>query len=326
MNACHFPQRQRGAALIIALVIVAIAIILTTQLVWKTHLDQRRVENQLYGGQAIAYALGAEDWAREILMRDEAAIDHLGEDWAARDAHFPIEGGTLVGNITDLQGRFNLNNLVDDAQLGEEDEVRGEQLEALRNLLATHGAKETIADAVLDWQDPGIEPSGMGGMEDSAYSRQVPAYVTPNGPLFSASELRAIGDITAEEYNAVRDLVTALPKDGAPENGTTINVNTAPATVLQATAEGLGEADTTMILEFRQQGGIKDLAELESLLGPSATGEPRFPAERFSVTSNWFLLTVRAQIGSSSVTMYSVLRRDPELGVVETVARTLGTY
>lgn len=321
MNACHFPHRQRGAALIIALVIVAISIILTTQLVWKTHLDLRRVENQLYGGQAIAYAIGAEDWAREILMRDDIAIDHLGEDWAAQDARFPIEGGTLVGNITDLQGRFNLNNLVNEAQEGEEKEIRTEQLQALGDLFASQGVDEAIADAVVDWQDQDVEPDGMGGMEDSAYSRQMPPYVTPNGALFSGSELRAIGDITAEEYAAVREFVAALPADGTP-----INVNTASAPVLRAAIEGLSEADTTMILEFRQQGGIDDLAELESLLGPTTSGDPRFPAERFSVTSNWFLLTIRAQIGSSSITMYSVLRRDPEQGVVETVSRTLGTY
>lgn len=319
MAAPSLPRRQRGAALIIALVIVAIATIVMTQLVWKTHLDQRRVENQLYSAQAITYAIGAEDWAREILMRDDSTVDHLGEDWAAQDARFPIEGGTLIGTITDLQGRFNLNNLYDESQQGTEDEVRQEMVEAFSSLLATQGAGPEIAMAVLDWQDADIDPAGMGGAEDSSYSRQVPPYLTPNAPLFSPTELRAVAGVEPDIYLAIRDFVTALPADGTP-----VNINTAPSAVIQAMANEMDDASVQAILEYREQGGISDLNELDNLLGPGPGGQP-FPNDRFSVKSNWFLLTVRAQIGSTAITMYSLLHRD-DGGMVTPVARTLGTW
>jgi general secretion pathway protein K len=313
-SATRAPQRQRGAALIMALIIVAIAMILTTSLVWHSHLDLRRVTNQVYSGQAIAYAIGAEDWVRDILARDDRNIDHLGEPWASSAARFPIEGGTLVGQITDLQGRFNLNNLYDPAQ----EAPRESHVTAFRELLALTGSDENIADALLDWQDPDIEPSGFGGAEDSAYSRRTPPYLTPNAALSSPSELRAVANVTPEMYSALQELVAAIPDEG---NLVPVNVNTAPPLVLQAIGNELTEADAAAILQYREQGGIASLDELDNLIG-----ENKLPADHFSVQSSWFLLTVRAEIGSTSVTMYSVLRRDPTTGVVRTVARTLGTY
>ncbi|MDX1443885.1 MAG: type II secretion system minor pseudopilin GspK [Gammaproteobacteria bacterium] len=311
-----FPQRQRGAALIIAMVIVAIAVILTTQLTWKTHLEQRRVENQLYGGQAIAYAIGAEDWAREILIRDDAAVDHLGEDWAAQDARFPIEGGTLIGSISDLQGRFNLNNLYDESLPADDPEAVREPIkQALADLFALEGNVGDAAIAAQDWQDRDIDPAGIGGAEDSAYSREVPPYLAPNTEFFSPSELQSVAGMTPEAWQALRAHVAALPADA-----TRVNINTATAPVILALGQNLTETDVQAILQYREQGGIEELNELESLLGPDKS----LPAERFGVTSSWFLLTVRAEIGSSAVTMYSLLHRDAD--TVRTVARTLGTW
>lgn len=62
--------------------------------------------------QARLYSLGAEDWATAVLRRDDSETDHLGEDWASLPPALPIQGGTLQGRIIDLQGRFNLNNLL----------------------------------------------------------------------------------------------------------------------------------------------------------------------------------------------------------------------
>ena len=107
-------MNQRGVALITAIVMVALATILAVRLAKEGALDQRRTAATLVLEQARQYAMGAEAWATEIL-RDDATRndqDDFGEDWAKPVPPLPIEGGTLSGQMEDMQGRFNINTLV----------------------------------------------------------------------------------------------------------------------------------------------------------------------------------------------------------------------
>jgi general secretion pathway protein K len=61
----------------------------------------------------------------------DSQTDHLAEIWATELPGLPIEGGGEVfGSIVDLQGRFNINNLVD--QAGEADEASLDQFRRAR--------------------------------------------------------------------------------------------------------------------------------------------------------------------------------------------------
>lgn len=62
--------RQRGVALITALIIMAIAAAIAAGMVWQGDLDTRRTETLIHGDQALEYALGAESWAEQIMQRD----------------------------------------------------------------------------------------------------------------------------------------------------------------------------------------------------------------------------------------------------------------
>ncbi|MCG8435243.1 MAG: type II secretion system protein GspK, partial [Gammaproteobacteria bacterium] len=90
------PSRQTGVALITALVIIALGSVLATNIVWDTHIDQRRASNLLSADQALQYALGAEDWVSHIMRRDDTKIDFLGEDWATELPPLPVEGGQIT--------------------------------------------------------------------------------------------------------------------------------------------------------------------------------------------------------------------------------------
>ena len=107
-------RRQRGVALLTALAVVALATVAATYMMSAQQLQIRRTGNQLLQEQAWQYALGAEAWSKTILAQDAADndIDSLDENWAIELPPLPIEGGSLSGRLTDLQGRFNLNNLV----------------------------------------------------------------------------------------------------------------------------------------------------------------------------------------------------------------------
>lgn len=315
MNVAN-KNRQDGAALIIALVIVAMATILATALVWHNHLDRRRVANQLYGAEALANALSVEDFVRALLAEDELQSDHLLEPWAQQGNVFPIEGGSLSGSVIDLQGRFNINNLYD-WEKGQPNEA---QIETYRRLLQSLGLDEQLVAATVDWIDPDlvayVENSGISGAEDDTYLRNTPAYRTANQPLSSVSELRLLANMTPEQFAVLQPYVTALPSQAGT---TTVNINTAPPELLVALGEQLDAQSAAQLVELRSQAGFENLERAEQMIGSTLSGDV------FGVQSNYFRAGILAVIGSSRVTMYSVLHRDPQSGVVRTTSRSLGT-
>lgn len=107
-------QPQGGVALITVLLVVFIISMAATSLASLQQQTIRRSTLFQHQLQARLYTLGAEDWAAAVLRRDLADnnTDHLGEAWASLPPALPIQGGALQGRIVDLQGRFNLNNLL----------------------------------------------------------------------------------------------------------------------------------------------------------------------------------------------------------------------
>ena len=129
-------SRQRGVAVITAMLVVAIATMLAVNLMWDATLDQRRTLAALSADQGLMFLQGAEAWAGDILRQDlvdSPEADHLGEEWAVELPPLPVEGGVITGRLEDLQGRFNLNNLVDNT--GREDALAVAQFERLLALV-----------------------------------------------------------------------------------------------------------------------------------------------------------------------------------------------
>ncbi|MCP4699237.1 MAG: type II secretion system minor pseudopilin GspK, partial [Gammaproteobacteria bacterium] len=145
----RYSRRQKGIALITALLIVALATISAAAMVSRQQIDIRRTSNVLNLDQAYLYALGAEEWARRILIRDRnnSKIDHLSEDWAIRLPPTMVEGGGVSGHLQDLQGRFNLNNLVENGK------AVPAEIKRFQRLLAALDLPVELAQAVTDWID-----------------------------------------------------------------------------------------------------------------------------------------------------------------------------
>ena len=303
----HQRDDQRGAALIIALVIVAMATILAATLMWETHMDIRRTANQLYGAEALANALGVEDFVRDVLAQDDRESDHLQEPWARQGDIFPIEGGSLSGGVLDLQSRFNVNNLLNDQ--GEPDEA---QIKNFLALVTSLGIDARIVDAAVDWMDANVNAMTYGA-EDDTYLRLNPAYRTANRPFSSVSELRLLANMTPEQFAVLEPYVTTLP------TRTTVNINTAAPELLVALGDLAPDA-AARIVEMQSQGGFASLADAQDVVGGNA-----LDANTFGVTSNYFRLQVLAVIGSSRLTLYSALHRDANGGVVRVLSRSLGT-
>jgi general secretion pathway protein K len=301
--------RQRGAALLTAILVVTVATVLATNLLWISTLDQRRTAAVLASDQGLQYVLGAEAWVGDILrqdLEDSPDSDHLGEFWATEIDPLPIEGGFIVGRVSDMQGLLNLNNLV--TPDGEEDELMVAQFE---RLLAVLGLQTSLAGAVVDWIDPGVEPRFPYGGEDDAYLRAEPQYRVANGMITTASELMAVTGFDSEIYEQVAPFVTALPR------GTTLNVNTAPAEVLASLSD---EIDMSVAASLLTERGDAAFANVEASF-QGLVSEEMLP--RIDGVSDHFLLTGEVTIGDTQLTISAVLQRDTS-GITRTLFRSFG--
>lgn len=302
-------QAQRGVAVLTAILVVTIGTILAVNLMWQATLDQRRTASALGADQGLMFAEGAEAWAADILRQDlvdSPEADYLGEIWATEIAPLPFEGGVVEGRLEDLQGRFNLNNLV--APDGTEDELMRQQFE---RLLTELEIDPRLAGAVVDWLDPDGETRFPDGGEDAAYADANPPYRVANTMITSATELMAVNGFDKESFARLEPYVTALPM------GTTLNVNTASPVVLASLSDDI---DLNLAASLVEQRGDDAFLDIES------TFADLIPAEMFEKidgVSDHFLLTATVTIGTSRLTLRSVLQRDRS-GLTRALFRSLG--
>ena len=306
-------RHKRGVALITAMLITALTASLAAGLAWNSALDVRRTMVLLFHEQGIQVALGAESWMRNILRDDlaESQTDHLGELWASDLPGLPIESdtvqGAVAGKIEDLQGRFNVNNLID-----QNDEIDQAVFDQFQRLLRVLELDSRIAGITADWIDANQEAGFPDGAEDAIYTGFTPPYRTYNLPLSNVSELAALEGMDKASYDRLRPHVTALP------GRTSINVNTATAEVLRSLDDSLDEAAVERLMSLREEGGIPNIADtFSTLVSP----------EMFSLlteSSGFFRLKAVVQIDTVRVTYFSILQRSPN-GTVTTILRSLGT-
>jgi len=266
----------------------------------------------LYRDQAVQVAVGSEGWVRKILKDDLANSqnDHLGEIWATDIPPLPIEAerveGTIYGKIEDLQGRFNINNLLDGD--GKIDKPSFEQFE---RLLAALDLDARLAGVTADWLDEDQMASIPDGAEDDLYTGFTPAYRTANQAITSVSELAALDGMDRASFEILLPHVAALPER------TAINVNTATLAVLQSLGPNISQGDAEGLVEQREEGGFVDFANVFApLVAPDL--QP-WIAE----TSDYFQLKAVVQIDTVRITLFTVLNRG---GVdVTPILRSLGT-
>jgi general secretion pathway protein K len=317
--------RQRGVALIIALILVALATILASKLTFDGFLERRRAIGVLAAEQAVQFGYGAEALAADVLVKDfqnSPQLTTLAAAWAQPTQPLPItpqdnpEGepiGTLQGEIEDLQGRFNLNNLAHVIQSSTPAGSAGaaaqapaqdpQPLEQFQRLLVSVGLEPKWAAMARDWIDADDTP-GPEGAEDQVYTSQTPPYRTGNWPMMSPTELMNLPGFGADRYRKIAPYVTALPEANVP-----INICTAPALVIESLADILrGEysGSPEVLTNARKTGCFPDNEAFSKIIGASV-GAPL--KGHWDTKSKYFRLTTRVTLGTTEFTLYSLLMR-----------------
>jgi len=306
-------RRQRGVALITAVLMVALATMLAVDVGFRGFLDQRRTGTLFALDQALEVALGAEAWAADFLKKDlqDSQTDHLGEIWAQPLPPLPIDGGTVEGRLEDMQGRFNINSLVN-----ADGTTNADAVQRLERIFAVLDVEPAWASAIADWVDADTQPGFPDGAEDSVYTGQDPPHLTANMPVTRVSELMVLPGFGAERYARVRPYLSALPV------GTPLNVCTAPGIVLDALSEGSREfgLNPDDLANRRKDACFPSLEDLRGALGDAAYDEVK---NSLTESSSYFRATVWVTIGTTQFTLYSLLARSG--GQIRPALRSFGS-
>jgi len=301
-------RRQSGVALISILLIVALVTALMYHLMTHQSLVVAQTRQMIRSDQSLAYALGAEAYARQILFDDwnQAASrtsDTLTEPWAIPMSPFDIENGTLEISIQDLDRRFNLNSLAAPGT--------NKNVQRFKTMLASLGMDPNVADAWRDWVDADSEATGFGA-EDGTYLVATPPYRTANQSAASPSEIAALGLLDPDQYARLMPYVTTLPTTQLK-----VNVNTADAPVIESLSTRVtpGQAETLVQSQRHYEDVGVLVAEVPEL------GEA---TDAMAVTSSYFEIRARAEIDGYRTELTSVVHRDPTNGHVTLLTRDFG--
>lgn len=302
-------NNQKGVALVTILLVVAIATVMSVSMIRDQQASIQTTRSYLSRGQAIQYALGGEELARQILFEDFTegnGIDHDAEAWASPELHYDFDDGEIDLKITDLQGFFNLNALAGD----------NPRLPLARqrfvNLIAAAGADPAITDRVQDWldRDTGARPAGA---EDYEYLVYEPPYRTGNELMSDPSEFLLLG-MEYEIYTSLIPFLTALP-----QSDLAININTAPPYVLQSLSPNLSIDAASSIVQARIED--EGFETVEMFLQSPALAGMGIANEGLSVQSVFFEIRTIARYQERFSYLTSIVHRNLVNGEMRVIYR-----
>jgi general secretion pathway protein K len=290
------PLQQRGAALLIAMVILTMMATLASSMVWQQWRAVQVESAERARVQSAWILMGALDWGRLILREDarNGGADHLGEPWAtplaearlstflAADQSNTDDGpeAFLSGSIVDAQSRYNLRNLVDPGT--------GKVVPAEQAVL------ERLFESIAVSTDVAVR---IAKQLNSATSQVNPA---PNSPLppESVAELTWLG-IDEATVQLIQPYVVMLPI------ATPVNLNTASAQVLSAVIDKLDLGGAERLVQARQRNYFRSVLDAQNVVGITFLLIP----SRVGVNSNFFELGGRLRLGDRILEERSMVQR-----------------
>jgi general secretion pathway protein K len=313
-------MRQRGVAIITALLLTSLAVTIVASLFWQQQVQVRSMENQRLNLQTKWILLGALDFARMILNADarNSNIDHLGEIWAGGLAETRLDDyvdkqpndtettdAALSGKIVDATARYNLTNLawnrvVDPAEL-----VVFRKL--LINLRLDPQLANATALALARTQKVAVVAPGATGTGTGA-TPTAPGVAAVAGteptPFTQIEDLLTVPGFTAPMINSLQDYVIFLPRLSA--NLTTVNLNTASAEVLSARIDKLALSDAQRLVAVRERVHyFNDLNDVNLNVIPLPANKPGL-----DVKSSYFIATAKVHLDRAWLETRALIQRN----------------
>jgi general secretion pathway protein K len=303
------PSRQRGIALLVAILLVAMGTIIAATIGYENAMASRRSIATFEFDQTLLVSQAAEALAayglREVKRATPQTTD-LSQPWAKPVGPLEIVPGVMLdASMEDVSGRFNLNRLYDEST-GKPNKAA---VAAFVNLLENLQIETKWAGYIVDWIDPDTQPSTPDGAEDSVYLGQDPPYLVPNKYITSTSELLALPGFGRERYLKLAPYITALPPD------VVVNVCTASGAVLDAfmgSQQLSFSADGGQALEKNRETAGGCFPKLQTDYASAFRDKATFTQVQGELkeTSRYFRLTSHVTIGSAEFNLYSLLYQE----------------
>ncbi|KQM63691.1 type II secretory pathway protein [Sphingomonas sp. Leaf17] len=302
------PERERGAALLTVLLLVAVIAVLAAGALEKLRLSTRLAGNAAGTEQARSYAMAAEVLATkkvDDLLGQAPDRVTLAGGWSGRPFGLPLPGGGVaVARVRDGGNCFNLNALVTvvpntPGQYASRGEARAQFARLMRLLDVPAQVAEQVAAGAADWIDSDQDQQASGA-EDARYLSQTIGYRTSGTLMADPSELRAVSGVTSDLYATLRPWICALPLAEMP----TININTlspeqAPLLAMLA-PDTMTVAMARQALLARPEQGYADAGRFWAQ--PAlASVQPGDVVRQTITTSTWFAMTIDVSLGDSAV-------------------------
>ncbi|MBT1070725.1 type II secretion system minor pseudopilin GspK [Pelotalea chapellei] len=292
---------EKGFALVLTLVITALMVAVTSDLVYQAYVDISLSRGFRDGQQASLLAesgvIGGTKLLQLALSNQE--YSSLSDAWAAPQK-MDDETGTIEVSISDESGKINLNGLI-----SPNGEFEPFTLSALKRLGARLEIPDEAWSALADWLDSN-DQTRSGGAETPYYAALKIPYKARNGALVSVAELTLIKGFTPALVAKLRPFVTThAGQPNAPFSQ--VNINTAPKEVIAALDERIDDRLAERIMEERRLNPFKNTGELSRVPGfdTIATGL----SGRINVKGNLFRIVSLARVKESGRKVDVVVRQ-----------------
>lgn len=290
-SASAFPRRQRGIAVITAILIAAIVASLAFALSARQRQWLNLVENRNDLAAAQTIALSAVNLSR-LTLRDDmrnTQLDHLLEAWTIPVPPINVEEGTVGGQLTELQGRFNLFALQSAGAVNETGVVALQRLLSSRNL-------------PTGWADKMAQAMATQIARQVALVKATPALSAARlQPVANLAELAALAEIEAEKLAALEPMLTILPE------ATAVNVNFATPEVLMAVTPGLSIKEADRLVSKRARAHFASVQDFVKALPESVRASAK--SDAYCVESQYFYSDVNAAFGRAHVRLQALIYR-----------------
>ena len=302
------PPRQRGAAVLMALFVAALATLIVSGLFWQQFVLLRTIENQQLIVQSRVLMAGALDWARAMLREDvlRSNYDGLDEFWAKGLAETRLdqlgESSTLAsqasiaGSIEDAQARLNLRNLV-----GDDGAIALPELEALKRLCGLLGVRPVTAELIALRMQQAFAPEPKGDNAGAATPKLRPL------PPVLAADIAAIPGVEAEAATRLAPYIAVLDTGKTP-----LNVNTATAEALAARLDITLARARALVAQRERISHFVDLGNFRNYLGD--TGEVGSANTMIATTSSYFFVRGQIRLARADIRMEALVRRTAQAG------------